>query len=847
MKIIYIKLVNFVGVEAAMGLREAELSFDKISKPIIQIYGPNRCGKTVMLQQLHPFSSINLNGDERSDLSLILPGEIGIKNIVYEIDGEVYNITHTYKPTSNNHTVSSSLIHNGEELNPSGGVTIFNSLIEKILGINKYIFQFIINGTQLTSFAHQGITQRKNLLNKAMGIDIYDKIHKLATDDYRYTNKLITSLNNTKEFLLSTYGSYESLCSLLNDKRNEYNVLMTSIDSTKSRLDSLSGQISVIRQQNVVQELTETSNTVTAYENVVKEIGHFDNNLYDTLVNEQIDLNNHISNLRNERLLIMKDIDVMYGKKNDIETTIRNNRKASDDYNEMVSVVDDLKKKISDIEVLEYVTSSSSYLMSMISLAQVINGTCKEIVTCLNEKHLKIFVDMIDRGVDISAFLVQEGSFLMDTEKEKSVVSRIRNMITSIDGEYIEDCCHNTCIYKKTHDTLETYFKSYQSMSSSQFTVYDIEQFEHANKNVQTIKRLMNTSVISDELKDIFNLTSIIHNIGNNQLGIDVSRIQYLMEEAAKLELRNKYISQLTDAERTLSNMKQLISTTSDNYDDVLKSLDKDIYDLKDKITSIENQINEYTNSLSINDKRRMMLSQVQHVDINDMRKRLTKLNELVNTLNSSETEYNQLYMSYNDMTSRLSILSRELEALEKANNQYIDTTREIEKHQACDSRYKIIAEATSSTKGKPVIAIREKIENALILTNRLLDVMYDGEIELLKPTIDENNFSLPFRCGTNTSLDIRYGSQSESTLLSLAVSLSLSASLTHYNVPLVDELDAYLDGVMRDSFILMLQEIMSTLKMEQLFLISHNIQPNQYEHIVQTIDISKEIIKEGD
>ena len=451
MKIVYIKLVNFIGVNAAMGLTEIEESFDKIDKPIIQIYGRNRCGKTVLIQQLHPFSSINLNGDERSDLSLILPGETGIKNIVYEVDGEVYNITHTYKPTSGgNHTVSSSLVHDGKELNPSGGVTIFNSLIEKILGINKYASAFIINGTQLTSFGNMSFNQRKNLLNKAMGIDIYDKIHKMATDDYRYTNKLITSLNNTKEYLLSTYGSYENLCLMLNEKRNECNELSNLISTTKSHLDSLSGEISVIRQQNVVEELNETMKLVIAYKNVVDEIGEFDGNAYDRLVEEQIALNNEISTLKNERLLIMKDIDVLYGKKNDIENTIRMNQKAVNDYNDMLSMRDDLKQKIDNINVEEYVTSSSDYLMSMMSMAQMINSTCKEIVTCLNDKHLKLFVDMVLQGIDISAFLVQEGSVLMDSEKEKSVVSRIRSMINSIDGEYIDDCCHTTCIYKKS-------------------------------------------------------------------------------------------------------------------------------------------------------------------------------------------------------------------------------------------------------------------------------------------------------------------------------------------------------------------------------------------------------------
>ena len=153
---------------------------------------------------------------------------------------------------------------------------------------------------------------------------------------------------------------------------------------------------------------------------------------------------------------------------------------------------------------------------------------------------------------------------------------------------------------------------------------------------------------------------------------------------------------------------------------------------------------------------------------------------------------------------------------------------------------YKIIAEATSSTKGKPVLAIRDAIHNALVMTNRLLDVMYDGELEMLSPIIDETHFSLPFRCGNNKSSDIRYGSQSESTLLSLALSLSLASALTTFNIPLVDEIDAYLDISIRDDFILMLEAMMSKLGMEQMFLISHNLQKGQFSHIVKTIDISE-------
>ena len=97
-------------------------------------------------------------------------------------------------------------------------------------------------------------------------------------------------------------------------------------------------------------------------------------------------------------------------------------------------------------------------------------------------------------------------------------------------------------------------------------------------------------------------------------------------------------------------------------------------------------------------------------------------------------------------------------------------TISDIEIHNVNDSIYKAIAESTSSTKGKPVIAIRDTVTRALNMTNQLLHVMYEDEIKMLRPIIDETQFTLPFRCGFNESSDIRYGSQSESTLLSLVL-----------------------------------------------------------------------------
>ena len=843
MKILFIKLINFIGVYASRGLKEVSYDFSKIDKPIIQLYGPNRCGKTVLIQQLHPFSSVNLSGDDRSDLSLIIPCEMGLKNIVYEFNGSVYDITHTYKPNSHgtNHSVSSSIKKDGEELNPSGGVNQFNTIINNIFGINKYTFQFIINGTQLGSFASMSTVQRKNLLNKAMGIDIYDKIHKMSTDDYRYTNKLITSLNNTKEYILSTYGSYEDLVTTLEMNKSRYDQMSKGLNDKKSKMDALEGQISLLRKEDIGRELSETQNLMNIFDSVRSEMGDIDDSTYERLVDEQIKLNADISDMKNKRLMLLQDIDNLHAKKEDIENTLRNNQRLREDYENMLSMQDDIKRQISNLAIDMTPSSPSSYYTTMISVARLINGICKEIGLSINGKHLQTLNDMIQKDIDVSAFIIQEGSLLMDSEKEKSVIGRIQNMLNTIDGDWVEECPKlDTCVYYKAYQTLTKYFKASQSSDPSKFTQYDMEQFDHAFKNVLSIKRVLSQQTLDEDIQYMFNIKTIMKNVNEGNFGIDMKPLQHLMENAINIETRNRLITQLTDIEKRLSMMKDVVMTSTD-VNSTLREIEGKINSKNGEVQRIKENLDTLTNNLSVNDRKRMLLSQIKHVKYSDLQTKLNKYLGKASMLSNAETEYTELSNQYNLDMIEFSNLERTLKSLNDDYNQYNKTVGEITKFSNDDSTYRIIAEATSSTKGKPVYAIRDEIEKALMLTNRLLDVMYDGDIEMLTPVIDENNFALPFRSGDHSAPDIKHGSQSESCLLSIALSLSLGSSLTVDMVPLLDEVDAFIDHHMKDSFVLMIQEIMSTLNIEQTFIISHNITPGQYDHIMHVMDITEE------
>lgn len=837
MKLEQIRLVNHAGIKAASGLNIFELSFENILKQIIQLGGPNGCGKTVLLHCLHPWSSLDL--DDRSDLGDYLEGEIGEKSCVYNINDVRYHITHTHKPSRDGHLVSSSIkeIRGTEitELNTNGGVKTFNALIEKLFGINKYAFQFVINGTQVQSFASMNTTQRKTFMNKAMNIDRLAKMHKMATEDYRYTNKLISSLNNTREFLLSTYGSYEALTARLVEQRGIHSQTTTEMNNIKSRMDALSGKINTLQQQNVNEEFNSVSRDINTYNECIGKLGEA--RAHDVLVNEQIKLNQQISECQNRRNLLNRDLDMYHEKQNEISKAIAQSFLAAKDKKELLQTKSDLEEKLKFMNTNVNVTASSECIKSLIQLGQTINSICKEITTSLNVNHIKLFADLIKRNVDISGFLLQENSVLMDGEKEKGVISRIQSIVNNVNGSDPEECPFKDCLYRNSHKTLFDYFKSYQSTSESQFTVYDLEQMDLAYKNIQVIKRLVNIQ-IPEELQLMLNINTIMQNMCDGLIGVDIPKLDSILEAIAQLELRNRYIEQLAHVNKSLQTLSHVVASETEEM--AFAELTTDISRTEQNIQAINQELNQYHELLNTNDRERVLYAQVQHLDIKSLTKRQSQLQKACSELNEASIEYNQLNSNYYNLSQRVNTLSIELKTLEDADTQYKTTLSEIEKHQLDDMEYKIIAESTSGTKGQPIISIREKMFDALHMTNRLLHVMYEGEIEILDPVVNESRFDIPFRRALSFKKDIRYGSQSEFGLLSLAVSLSLGSLLTPYNIPLIDEIDGPLDKDKKDGFILMLQEIMAVLRIEQLFLISHTTEVGSYEHLIHYIDLTE-------
>ena len=76
MKILYLKLTNFINIVTAFNTETIEIDFSKSNNNVVLLTGPNGSGKTSILSCLHPFPT-NGNMDVRSNNPIIVPKENG--------------------------------------------------------------------------------------------------------------------------------------------------------------------------------------------------------------------------------------------------------------------------------------------------------------------------------------------------------------------------------------------------------------------------------------------------------------------------------------------------------------------------------------------------------------------------------------------------------------------------------------------------------------------------------------------------------------------------------------------------------------------------------------------------
>jgi DNA repair exonuclease SbcCD ATPase subunit len=127
---------------------------------------------------------------------------------------------------------------------------------------------------------------------------------------------------------------------------------------------------------------------------------------------------------------------------------------------------------------------------------------------------------------------------------------------------------------------------------------------------------------------------------------------------------------------------------------------------------------------------------------------------------------------------------------------------------------------------GIQTIFMQLYMSKTLELSNQLLGMLFQGEYKLLDFIINENEFRIPFMDSSGLPIeDVAFGSNAQVSMIGLVINLVLLyQASSHYNIARLDEIGSSCDSYNRSQYIQVLNAVINILHMDQLFVISHDI-----------------------
>ncbi len=203
----------------------------------------------------------------------------------------------------------------------------------------------------------------------------------------------------------------------------------------------------------------------------------------------------------------------------------------------------------------------------------------------------------------------------------------------------------------------------------------------------------------------------------------------------------------------------------------------------------------------------------------------LSSTTKTLEPLENADSERRELQFSLRQITDKIQMIQNQHRELENKIAEYNRLLKEGLELSAKHKHLTMILEATSTKKGIPVIYMKQYLGKIRNTANTLLGLIYGDDFKLSKFVVTPETFEVPYKKNGTKIADIKYASQSELALATMALSFALASRATDtYNILLLDEIDAGLDETNRNAFLRMLRMQMNALHAEQVFIISHNM-----------------------
>lgn len=853
MRLLRLRLKNYIGIFNGMGLEDIEIDFSKCTHRILIIKGDNGTGKSTIFKALTPLSDSSINFIEE---------KTAIKEISYMMnDNTIVNIKYesvfkdkTRKPTK---CYMSKITQDGTvtNINPTNNITTAKEIIYDLFGLDDNFIVLSQLSANKKGLGGLKPSERKRYVNNIVSsLSAYSEMNKLMTTKSSVLKSILASIS-TK---LSQIGNIELVKNNIIKNEEALSSLKQKEEGLVYKIASLNNKISEIDTTgNYLDTYKDLSFRKTILEKEMKDLPETKEYSEDSLIINEKEFSKYEAREEFLRKIIKDSFDKELSIKDEID---ENSAKLESLYDS--NILSDVKQKISSTKLelskyekfayliddyinitdQDYDLSSNAIDKFNSNIDVLISSYSKAIIEeCLkheNKPKANINFDGVIRGLESS---------LQEQQETKNIVLELKKSADSFKN------IPNDCNHKEDCPFIKEVVESHKRLDEYPTLDSILSNIDSTNSKLEEVKigyeKETTKTICSNEIKSIIDhiesIVPIINKFPNTT--IQKKDIIHCIREGLYLPvdlsnyIENKNIitiisglrENLKNLEETKSKIegssKESISLRSTlerlnlELDEVIKNKKSNVQEL-DSILTKKNEINTILNSIHIakinKEKYEKFSKEYEEVcsSIKEMDKNAESLQSLKEELRLNSSELNVL--RNDDLLNIKRSIEKDKYQLvlydqyKKDYNEYMSKFNELQ-----------MLKKYTSIHGIQTVYMSVFMNSILQETNNLLRYLFGGRFALQPFIINESEFNIP--CADTEGRvreDISLMSDSQLSMISMLISfVLLKKSSDNYNIIKLDEVDDNLDNINRIQFSILIEHIMSGLGFDQCLIISHN------------------------
>lgn len=858
MRLLRLRLENYIGIYNGMGLNHIEIDFSKCIHKVLIIKGDNGTGKSTIFKALTPLADSSIN---------FIPDKTAIKEIAYETDFQtILNIKYESvvkdgirRPTKcylNRLNPDGSI----ENLNPSNNITTAKEVIYDILGIDDNFITLSQLSANKKGLGGLKPSERKRYVNSIISsLAVFNNIHKMISTKSTVLKSIIdsyvTKLNQIGNVAIVEDAIKKDTLALkeLDNKKNGLISEIATIKAELARLDTSGNFLNdykdlsmrkiilekEIRELPDIEEYSEEK--LIQYE---KDMARYEANeemlssRAKEILDNELELSNNVTELQIK-------LDSLYDKDHmdDLNSKIESTKKELESYKPFFSLFETYK----NISEQDYETVKL--------VIEKFNSTVETIFQTYSETVRKESMNSLRTGkndviLDHTEILSGLEKQLEDLRTEKRDVEFLNNRSKDY-NKIPDDCNHKSdCPFIKDIVEAKNLLKSRQSLYSLSTKINSTLDAIESAKNLAE-ENMMKTQCLY-EMKSILeyiqSMSKIIRKFPGTESLDSINTLYHNIEYGIRLNFESvdKYqefknistiVSALEDDLHSYESAKEKLISANAEIRILQEKIDTDLKNLstiRDSKVSVLAEIEKIRSSkLEI----KSVLDSIRYAKIN--KEKFEEVSEELQSITSKIDSMEKDTVAIKELTDRLNRRGAELSALQNTDlpaltkaieeNKYRivlfeQYTRDSQEYGAKYNEIQMIKKYTS-IHGIQTVYMSVFMNSILNMTNALLTLLFRGRFTLQPFIINENEFNIP--CADSEGRvreDISLMSDSQLSMISMLISfVLLRNSSNRYNIIKLDEVDDNLDNMNRIQFSILIEQIMIDLGFDQCLIISHN------------------------